>query len=81
MAVQAVQSEAAADEAGWKVVKFQRTPVMSTYLVAYVVGEYDYVEATDSDGVTVRVYTPLGKKNQGSFALEVCLLSVTPMLC
>lgn len=52
-------------------VHFERTPVMSTYLVAVVVGEYDYVEGTSSDGVLVRVYTPVGKKNQGLFALDV----------
>lgn len=50
---------------------FQTTPVMSTYLVAVVVGEYDYVEDKSSDGVLVRVYTPKGKKEQGVFALEV----------
>ena len=51
--------------------RFQKTPVMSTYLVAFIVSEYDYVEATDSNGVLIRVYTPLGKKEQGRFALEV----------
>ncbi|CAF4409199.1 unnamed protein product [Rotaria sp. Silwood2] len=35
----------------WKITKFDRTPIMSTYLVAYVVGEYDYVETKDSNGV------------------------------
>ena len=44
---------------------------MSTYLLAFVVGEFDYVEGTDSDGVIIRVYTPCGKKEQGIFALEV----------
>lgn len=44
---------------------------MSTYLVAFVVGEYDFVEARSSDGVLVRVYTPVGKAEQGKFALEV----------
>ena len=51
---------------------------MSTYLLAFVVGEYDYVEARDADGVLIRVYTPVGKKEQGQFALDVsgffCLL-------
>lgn len=41
---------------------FETTPIMSTYLVAAVVGEYDYVEDKSSDGVVVRVYTPRGKK-------------------
>ena len=54
-----------------RVVKFDRTPVMSTYLLAMIVGEYDYVEDRDSDGVLVRVYTPVGKKEQGQFALNV----------
>lgn len=52
-------------------VKFATTPIMSTYLVAFVIGEYDFVESTSSDGVTVRVYTPVGKAEQGKFALEV----------
>lgn len=42
---------------------FEKTPIMSTYLVAVVIGEYDYVEGTSSDGVLVRVYTPKGKSN------------------
>ncbi|GAB0099066.1 Aminopeptidase [Sergentomyia squamirostris] len=58
-------------EEGWKIVKYQTSPIMSTYLVAVVVGEYDYVEGTSEDGVLVRVYTPVAKKEQGLFALEV----------
>lgn len=46
-------------------IKFDKTPIMSTYLVAAVIGEYDYVEAKSKDGVLVRVYTPVGKKDQG----------------
>ena len=60
-----------------KVVKYDRTPIMSTYLMAFIVGEYDYVEGKDSDGVLVRVYTPVGKKEQGQFALEVILRSIS----
>jgi puromycin-sensitive aminopeptidase len=51
--------------------KFDRTPIMSTYLVAYVVGEYDYVETKDKYGVSMRVYTQVGKKEHGQFALDV----------
>lgn len=57
-------------------VKFARTPIMSTYLVAFVVGEYDFVETRSLDGVLVRVYTPVGKAEQGKFALEVNALKV-----
>ncbi|CAH1790124.1 unnamed protein product, partial [Owenia fusiformis] len=56
-----------------KTLSYERTPVMSTYLLAYCVGEYDYVEAKDADGVLVRVYTPVGKQEQGQFALEVAV--------
>ncbi|XP_011182080.1 puromycin-sensitive aminopeptidase isoform X2 [Zeugodacus cucurbitae] len=52
-------------------IRFDRTPIMSTYLVAVVVGEYDYVEGKSEDGIIVRVFTPIGKKEQGLFALEV----------
>lgn len=54
-------------------VTYERTPVMSTYLLAFVVGEYDYVEDRDADGVLVRVFTPAGKKEQGKFALDVAV--------
>ena len=66
-----MKEDALESDANLKVVKYDRTPIMSTYLLAYVIGEYDYVEDTDSDGVKVRVYTPVGKKEQGQFALEV----------
>lgn len=58
-------------EADKKIIRFETTPIMSTYLVAVVVGEYDYVEKRSHDGVLVRVYTPVGKSKQGLFALEV----------
>ncbi|CAI9616950.1 unnamed protein product [Staurois parvus] len=55
----------------WWKSKFARTPIMSTYLLAFVVGEYDFVETRSTDGILVRVYTPVGKAEQGKFALEV----------
>jgi puromycin-sensitive aminopeptidase len=47
---------------------------MSTYLVAYVIGAYDYVETHDANNVLIRVYTPVGKKERGLFALHVSFL-------
>jgi puromycin-sensitive aminopeptidase len=45
---------------------------MSTYLVAYVIGNYDYVEKTETENNTlVRVYTPVGKSKLGEFSLDV----------
>jgi len=56
---------------GLRDVVFGRTPVMSTYLVAFVVGEFDNVAALTEEGVEVRVYTPVGKVALGQFALRV----------
>ncbi|XP_076380001.1 puromycin-sensitive aminopeptidase isoform X3 [Megalopta genalis] len=49
---------------------FETTSIMSTYLVAIVIGEFDYIEDKSRDGVLVRVYTPKSKTEQGRFALE-----------
>lgn len=65
-----VKTERIGDD-GWRTLDFDTTPLMSTYLVAVVVGEYDYVEDRSKDGILVRVYTPVGKKEQGQFALDV----------
>lgn len=56
--------------AGLKVVSFAPTPKMSTYLLAFIVGDFEYLEAATKRGVKVRVYTVPGKKEQGRFALE-----------
>ena len=47
---------------------------MSTYLVAFVVGDYDYVEGKDENGIQVRIYTPVGKSEMGRFSLDVGFL-------
>ncbi|KAM3738846.1 hypothetical protein ACB098_09G161900 [Castanea mollissima] len=56
-----------------KTISYQESPIMSTYLVAIVVGLFDYVEHLTSDGVKVRVYCQVGKVNQGKFALDVAV--------
>lgn len=58
---------------GNRLVKFETTPIMSTYLVAIVVGEFDFIEDFTPEGIRVRVYTPVGKQKQGQFALEVAV--------
>ncbi|GAU50648.1 hypothetical protein TSUD_333870 [Trifolium subterraneum] len=55
---------------------FKESPIMSTYLVAVVVGLFDYVEDHTPDGVKVRVYCQVGKANQGKFALDIAVKSL-----
>jgi aminopeptidase N len=56
--------------------KFETTPVMSTYLLAWVVGKLDYQEATTKDGVVVRAYATRGKGDQVSYALKAAVDSL-----
>ncbi|KAI4380853.1 hypothetical protein MLD38_006993 [Melastoma candidum] len=56
-----------------KTLHYQESPIMSTYLVAVVIGLFDYVEDHTSDGVKVRVYCQVGKRDQGKFALHVAV--------
>ena len=54
-----------------KIIRFGVTPLMSTYLLAFIVGELEHIETMTKDGVLVRVFTTPGKKEQGEFALRV----------
>ncbi|XP_047972528.1 aminopeptidase M1 [Salvia hispanica] len=56
-----------------KTVHYQESPIMSTYLVAVVVGLFDYVEDNTPDGINVKVYSQVGKTSQGKFALNVAV--------
>ena len=57
-------------EGGFEVVKFSPTPIMSTYLLAFIIGDFEYIERKSKRGVIVRVYTTPGKKHQAKFALD-----------
>ncbi|KAL6900781.1 hypothetical protein ACP4OV_005457 [Aristida adscensionis] len=59
-----------------KTIYYEESPLMSTYLVAIVVGLFDYIESSTSQGTKVRVYTQVGKTNQGKFALDVAVKSL-----
>ena len=57
-------------ESGYKIVTFMPTPKMSTYLVAFIVGNFEHIEKKTREGVLVRVFVTPGKKHQAEFALE-----------
>ena len=50
-------------------VSFATTPKMSSYLVAMVVGQFDYVEGS-AEGIPIRVFSTAGKKQLGTYALQ-----------
>jgi puromycin-sensitive aminopeptidase len=58
-------------EDGKHVVRFADTMVMSTYLVAFVVGPLDVTEPVLANGVPLRVAYPRGKGHLTAYALEV----------
>ena len=60
---------------GFHAVSFERTPVMSTYLLAWAVGDFEYIEdftkrKYNGKALPVRVYTTRGLKNQAQYALS-----------
>jgi len=72
-------------EAGYKIVSFSTTPKMSTYLLAFIIGEFEYIQGeTHPNGSSgqaknntqVRVFTTAGKKHQAKFALKVAIKSL-----
>lgn len=52
---------------------FEPTPIMSTYLLAWVIGKLDYLEAKTKAGVLVRTYATPGKAEKTRFALETAV--------
>jgi aminopeptidase N len=70
-----IVSDTPGPEEGKHTIKFETTPKMSSYLVALVVGEFEYVEGS-AEGVPIRVWTTPGKKQLAQFALatgEECI--------
>lgn len=60
---------------GKQLVSFETTPIMSTYLLCWAVGDFEYVEAFterryNGKQLPVRVYTTRGLKEQGQWALQ-----------
>ena len=60
-------------KAGSNIISFAPTPRMSTYLLAFLVGDFEWLEQKTSSGVLVRVIAVPGKKEQGRFALDVAI--------
>ena len=57
-------------ENGLKTLLYDKTPVMSTYLLAFVIGDLTHIEKEAADGTMVGVWMTRGKEEQGQFALD-----------
>ncbi len=60
-------------EAGFNIINFAPTPIMSTYLLAFIVGDFSFVEGVSKNGVKIKVYTTKNKIHQSKFALETAI--------
>ena len=58
------------------VVRFSPTMKMSTYLVAFIVGQLETTETVDVDGVPLRVVFTPGKRKLADFALAIGAFSL-----
>lgn len=63
----------AQDEGGRRTTRFETTPMMSTYLLAFVVGDVEYKEALSSRGVKIRTYATPQQVQHTDFALDVAV--------
>ncbi|XP_040573053.1 uncharacterized protein [Lepeophtheirus salmonis] len=55
----------------YELIIFQTTPLMSTYLMCCIVGHFDYIQDTTTDGIPLRIYTDEGNSELGRFALDI----------
>jgi aminopeptidase N len=58
---------------GARRLRFAPSPIMSTYLLAFAVGEFDSIEGKTETGMPVRVFTTPGRSELGRFALETAI--------
>lgn len=63
-----IRSEKMLPERGKREVHFQETMKMSTYLVAFIVGEFDQTDEQIVDGTPIRIIAPPGKLPLATFA-------------
>ncbi len=59
-----------------RILEFATSPSMSSYLLAFTVGELEHTETVESNGVKIRVWTTKGKSHLGKLALKAAVHSI-----
>ncbi|KAK6758794.1 hypothetical protein RB195_016180 [Necator americanus] len=67
-------SETLEPDGKWKVSTFRQTPVMSSYLVAIFVSEFDFDESYTKRGVRFRLWSPPKDKPLRKYGLETAVI-------
>ena len=57
---------------GARLIKFDPSPNMPSYLLAFAIGEFEYIEKR-ALGTNFRVITTIGLSSQGNFAIDVAI--------
>eukprot|EP00929_Paragymnodinium_shiwhaense_P078270 TRINITY_DN40547_c0_g1_i1.p1 TRINITY_DN40547_c0_g1~~TRINITY_DN40547_c0_g1_i1.p1 ORF type:complete len:870 (-),score=221.05 TRINITY_DN40547_c0_g1_i1:33-2642(-) len=61
---------------GRRRISFLPTPKMSSYIVAFCVGQFDFLQSQSADGTLVRVLSCPGRVEEGRFALKCAVRAV-----
>ncbi|CAI5451505.1 unnamed protein product [Caenorhabditis angaria] len=64
------------NDSNWTTTSFKTTPFMSTYLLAFVISDYPYLEKVTKNGIRTRVYCDPEKIENAKLAISV----VEPLL-
>lgn len=68
-----LEEEVVEHKGGYKIIRFSESPKMSSYLLAFIVGHFEYIQGETNDKVCVRVFVTPGKKKQAEFALATAI--------
>ncbi|XP_053374842.1 aminopeptidase N-like isoform X2 [Mercenaria mercenaria] len=64
------------DSDGWEHDVFERTPIMPTYLLAFIVSDFTYRESNTANGVPLRIWARKAAENQTEFGMASALSSM-----